>query len=215
LLKPTDPGKKELQMPMLSMPTLIGDQPQTLSSSHANSPYQTFLDLRSRPRRSTFGIEKKKDGGSSKLTPKGSERSEDAQDKTGTVLTNSGTSSASPNQLLRYGLHSKICLPAQYLLTTQIELGNYDRNATWFSNYSPEPRLTPRTLSCEELTQFRPLNAFKYTNSTCESAYQYGLQDQCIVELIEAVWNEYWPDTQQILEDGEITRYQERLPGDL
>jgi hypothetical protein len=53
------------------------------------------------------------------------------------------------------------------------------------------------------------------TDSTCESAYQYGLQDQCIMELIEAVWNEYWPDTQRILEDGEIIRYQGHLPGDL
>jgi hypothetical protein len=48
-----------------------------------------------------------------------------------------------------------------------------------------------------------------------ESAYQYGLEDQCIVESIETVWNEYWPDTQRILESGEITQYRGRLPGDI
>jgi hypothetical protein len=35
------------------------------------------------------------------------------------------------------------------------------------------------------------------------------------VESIEAVWNEYWPDTQRILKDEEIVRYQGRLPGNL
>jgi hypothetical protein len=133
------------------------------SLSHANLPYKTSLDLRSRPRRSTSGIEKKKDGGSSKLTLKGSGRSEDTQDKTGTALTDSRTSSASPNQLSCYSLRLKIRLPARYLSTMQIEQGNYNGNATWFSNYSPEPRPTPRILSCEELMQFKPLNASKWT----------------------------------------------------
>jgi hypothetical protein len=150
LLKPTDPGKKGPRMPTSSMPTLMGNQPQTPSLSHANLPYQTSLDLRLRPRKSVFGIWKKKDGGSSKPTPKSSERSEDAQDKTETVSTDSETSLVSPNQLSCYGLHSKICLPARYLLTMQIGPGNYDRNATWFSNYSPEPRLTPKMLFCKE-----------------------------------------------------------------
>jgi hypothetical protein len=119
--------------------------------------------LRSRPRRNAFEIWKKRDGRSSKPTPKDSERWQDAQGKTETVLTDSGTSLVSPNQPLHYGLHLKIRLPAQYLSTTQTEPGNYDGNATWFLSYSPEPRPTPKTLSYEELMQFKPLNASKWT----------------------------------------------------
>jgi hypothetical protein len=161
LLKPTNPGKKEPRTPTSSTLTLMGDQPRMPSLSRANLPYQTSLDLRSRPRRNGFGIWKKRDGENSKPTPKSSERSEDAQNKTETALTDSGTSSTFPNQPSRYGLHSKICLPARYLSTTQIGPGNYDESATWFSNCSPEPRPTPRMLSCEGPMQFRPLNASK------------------------------------------------------
>jgi hypothetical protein len=73
------------------MPTLMDNQPQTPSLSHKNSPYQTSLNLRSRPRKSAFRIYKKRERESSKLTPKDSERSEDVPDKTETVSTDSKT----------------------------------------------------------------------------------------------------------------------------
>jgi hypothetical protein len=53
------------------------------------------------------------------------------------------------------------------------------------------------------------------SDSICKSAYQYSLQDLCIVKSIETVWNKYWLDTQRIFEDGEIVQYQGRLLGDI
>jgi hypothetical protein len=50
------------------------------------------------------------------------------------------------------------------------------------------------------------------TNRTTELAYQYGLEDQCIVESIEAVWSKHWPDVRRIPEDGELIRYRGELP---
>jgi hypothetical protein len=161
LPKQTNLGKKERQTHTSSMPTLMDDQPQMPSLLHANSPYQTSLDLISRPRSSMFGIEKKKGRESSKPTLKDSGRLEDALDKTKTMLTNSKTFSATQNCPLRYGLCSKICLPAQYLLTMQIEPGNYNENSIQLSNSLLKLRPTLRMLSCKGLTQFKPLNAFK------------------------------------------------------
>jgi hypothetical protein len=161
--KLTNSGKRVQQMHTSSTPTLMGNQLQTPSLSHANLPYLTSLNLRSRSRRSTFGIGKKKEKESSKPMPNNSERWEDALDRTKATSTNLETSSTSPNHLLHYGLCSKICLPAQYLSIMQIELGNYDGNSTWFSNYLPGPKPTSRMPSCEEQMQFKPLNAFKWT----------------------------------------------------
>jgi hypothetical protein len=50
------------------------------------------------------------------------------------------------------------------------------------------------------------------TKCTTESVYQYGLEDQCIVESIETVWREHWPNVRRIPENRELIRYREELP---
>jgi hypothetical protein len=47
------------------------------------------------------------------------------------------------------------------------------------------------------------------TDRTTELAYQYRLEDQCIVECIEMVWSQHWPNVRRIPEDGELIRYRE------
>jgi hypothetical protein len=51
----------------------------------------------------------------------------------------------------------------------------------------------------------------KDTNCTTESAYQYGLKDQYIIELIEIIWSQHWPDVRRIPKDGELIRYRGEL----
>jgi hypothetical protein len=92
-LKLNGPRRKEQQTHTSSMQTSTSNQPQQPSSSYANLPYWTSLELRSRPRNNTFGIEKKREKGSSWPIPKGSEKLGDASDKTETMSTNSETSS--------------------------------------------------------------------------------------------------------------------------
>jgi hypothetical protein len=45
------------------------------------------------------------------------------------------------------------------------------------------------------------------TERTTESAYRYGLEDQCIVESIETIWREHWPNVKRIPENKEIIPY--------
>jgi hypothetical protein len=52
------------------------------------------------------------------------------------------------------------------------------------------------------------------TERTTESAYRYGLEDQCIVESIETVWREHWPNVKRIPESEEIISYRGRLPAE-
>jgi hypothetical protein len=49
------------------------------------------------------------------------------------------------------------------------------------------------------------------TDRTTESAYQYGLKDQCIVESIKAVWRQHWPNVRRIPKDKELIRYRGEL----
>jgi hypothetical protein len=152
LPKQTDHRKKGQRMPTSSTHASMDNPPQQLSSSHVNLPYLTFLNSRSRPRNSTFRIEKRKEKESSKPTPNDSERLEDALNRTRITLTNSETFSTSPNHPLRYGLCLKICLPARYLLTMQTKLGNYDGDAFKIG-------LSPNRLLC-------PLFRLKLTTRT-------------------------------------------------
>jgi hypothetical protein len=60
------------------------------------------------------------------------------------------------------------------------------------------------------------IQAFKHlqedTNCTTKSAYRYGLEDQCIVESIETVWSQHWPNVKRIPEDSKIIPYRRQLP---